>query len=107
MSDDWTFVGHVDEIDPDRQLLRVEARGEPVCIGRTKEGIFAVHDACTHAQACLSDGWLEGNNVVCPLHQGSFDMRSGAAVDSPAVEALRTFAVRVDGGQIYVKSADD
>lgn len=101
------MVGRVDDIDPDRKLLQVEAFGELICIGQTENGVFAVHDVCTHAYACLSEGWIEGNTVVCPLHQGSFDLCSGDAVESPAIEALRTFAVRVDDGLIYVKPKGD
>src|SRR3712207_7511553 len=30
--------------------------------------IFAIDDTCTHQDASLADGWLEGCEVECPLH---------------------------------------
>ena len=27
---------------------------------------YATHNACTHAHALLSDGWLEGDIIECP-----------------------------------------
>ncbi len=107
MSDDWALVGRVDELDLESKLQQVEAFGELICLGKTASGVFAVHDVCTHGYACLSEGWVEGNTVVCPLHQGSFDVCSGEPVESPAIEPLRTFAVRVDNGLLYVKPKGD
>ena len=38
---------------------------------------FCTDNICTHAFALLTDGWLEGHVIECPLHGGQFDIRTG------------------------------
>ena len=40
--------------------------------------------------------------VVCPYHQGKFDVRDGKVMAAPPYEDLRTFPVRVTGDDIEV-----
>lgn len=68
------------------------------------EGAFYVTDAqCTHAQANLCDGYLDGHIIECPLHQGCFDVRTGAPKGAPVTEALRTYDCRVEGDQLWIR----
>ena len=60
-------------------------------------------DICTHAYARLSDGWLDRNEIECPLHAGRFDVKTGAATAPPCVDPVKTYPVRVDGDEIQVK----
>ena len=66
---------------------------------------YATDNICTHAHALLSDGWLEGGIIECPLHGGSFEVKTGKGVTAPITCDLRTFAVRVQGNDIEVKVA--
>lgn len=78
----------------------------PVSVFHTDTGeLFAVDDTCTHQAASLADGWLEGCEVECPLHAAVFDLRTGEADGLIAREPLRTHAVAVEDGQIYVTVA--
>ena len=55
----------------------------PIAVFHTEEGeLFALDDTCTHQDASLADGWVEGCEVECPLHALKFDLRTGA-VDAP------------------------
>lgn len=59
----------------------------PVSVFHTDDGeVFAIDDTCTHQDASLADGWLEGCEVECPLHASKFDLRTGA-VDAPLGQA--------------------
>ena len=62
---------------------------------------YATSDMCTHALAWLSEGYLEDHLIECPLHQGLFDIRTGAAAGAPCTEAIRTFPVRVEDGYLF------
>ena len=42
------------------------------------------------------------NVVECPMHSAQFDYRTGAALRSPACEALKTYPVKVEGDDVYV-----
>ena len=62
------------------QLMAVEANGAEIVLACVGGEVFALDALCSHAHGYLDEGWLEGCTVVCPLHAGSFDLRSGAPV---------------------------
>jgi len=63
---------------------------------------FAVDDTCTHQDASLADGWLDGCAVECPLHASCFDLRTGKPSGPPAKTPVRTHEVTVVDGTVYV-----
>jgi apoptosis-inducing factor 3 len=64
--------------------------------------LYATHNICTHAQALLSDGWLEGDVIECPLHGGRFEVKTGKGLGAPITCDLKTFPVRVEGDAVQV-----
>jgi nitrite reductase/ring-hydroxylating ferredoxin subunit len=64
---------------------------------------FAISDICTHAEASLSEGQVDGETVECPLHGACFDLRTGEALTPPAIEPVQTFRVVVQDDDIYVE----
>jgi nitrite reductase/ring-hydroxylating ferredoxin subunit len=85
------------------EVLGVEVAGRSIALYATDEGIFATDNICTHAYACLSDGWLDGDVIECPLHAARFDIRTGKVLDPPATDDLKTYPVRVVGDEIQVR----
>ena len=65
--------------------------------------MFAIDDTCTHQDASLADGWLEGCAVECPLHASCFDLRTGMPSGPPAKTPVRTHPVTVVDGTVYVQ----
>lgn len=74
----------------------------PVAIYNLGGELFATHNICTHAYACLSDGYLDGDKIECPLHQGLFDIRTGKAEEGPVDEDLKVYQVKREGGKVLV-----
>jgi len=97
----WIKVATLADV-PEGSTRLVEAGGEPVCLYNFGGTICATQDTCTHAQASLSDGFMDGDLIECPLHQATFDVRTGKAMSPPATEDLRVYPVRVDGDEISV-----
>lgn len=85
------------------EVLGVELAGRSIALYATDGGIFATDNICTHAYACLSDGWLDGEVIECPLHAARFDVRTGKVMDPPATEDLKSYEVRVVDGEIQVR----
>jgi nitrite reductase/ring-hydroxylating ferredoxin subunit len=85
------------------EVLGVEVGGRSIALYAADDGIFATDNICTHAYACLSDGWLDGEVIECPLHAARFDIRTGKVLDPPATEDLKTYQVRVVGDEIQVR----
>jgi 3-phenylpropionate/trans-cinnamate dioxygenase ferredoxin component len=77
----------------------------PVAVFRTEDGaVFAIDDTCTHQDASLSDGWVDGCEVECPLHSSRFDLRTGKVDAPPAKLPVRTYPVVVRDGTIFVEA---
>jgi nitrite reductase/ring-hydroxylating ferredoxin subunit len=66
------------------------------------DGIFVSMARCTHGAADLCDGHFDGTFIECPLHQGLFDVRNGAAKSAPARRPLRMYDARVVNGMVQV-----
>ncbi|GAB3288399.1 bifunctional 3-phenylpropionate/cinnamic acid dioxygenase ferredoxin subunit [Parasphingorhabdus pacifica] len=74
----------------------------PIAVFNVDGELYAIDDTCSHQDASLSDGWLEGCAVECPLHAACFDLRTGQPSGPPAKKPVRTHAVSIEEGLIYV-----
>ncbi|GGO50777.1 bifunctional 3-phenylpropionate/cinnamic acid dioxygenase ferredoxin subunit [Streptomyces lasiicapitis] len=74
----------------------------PVAVFNADGALYAVDDTCSHQDASLSEGWLEGCLVECPLHAATFDLRTGQPTCLPARRPVRTHRVSVVDGTIHV-----
>ena len=96
------LVARVAEI-PDGEGLQIHVPDHaPIALFRTDSGVFALDDTCTHAAASMAEGYVEGEEVECPIHQGRFDLATGRAVCFPVTEALRTYQVSIVGDEVFV-----
>jgi nitrite reductase/ring-hydroxylating ferredoxin subunit len=84
-------------------MLAVEAGGRKIALFHLDDDSWhAIANVCTHAYALLTDGWLDGDCIECPLHAGRFDVRTGAAMGAPADEDVATYRVRLEGADVLV-----
>ena len=74
-----------------------------IALYRLDGRIHALDDVCTHALALLSQGFVEGGAVECPLHGARFDIATGRCLAPPATVDLRTYEVRIEGGEVFVR----
>jgi naphthalene 1,2-dioxygenase system ferredoxin subunit len=83
--------------------IAVTVDGHEIALFKTATGVFATDNACTHGPARLCEGWIEGDEVECPLHQGRFDLHTGTVTCGPASQDLRCWPVRMEGGRVYIQ----
>jgi nitrite reductase/ring-hydroxylating ferredoxin subunit len=103
----WMRVGEVGEVARGA-MKAVSAAGYHLALYHLDDGTWcASENICTHAAARLTDGWLEGWIVECPLHGGRFDLRSGAGLGAPIEEDLALFPVRVENGAVLVQLPEE
>jgi 3-phenylpropionate/trans-cinnamate dioxygenase ferredoxin subunit len=96
-------IARLDDFPPDGLLAATLADGTPVCLVRHDDRVYALHDRCTHAEYSLSAGeLLPDGTVQCLWHGATFDCRTGGVCRGPATEPVRTFAVRVVDGEVWV-----
>jgi nitrite reductase/ring-hydroxylating ferredoxin subunit len=85
------------------QMRGLVLNGVDLVLVRTKDGLYAMDNQCTHGAARLSEGRLRGVRVICPLHGASFDCRSGAVLALPARDPQRAYPTRILDGWIEVE----
>ena len=105
MSENWIRICAADEID-EEDVKRFDHDGKTYCIYNTPEGFFATDGLCTHEDQHLSDGFVFDTVIECPLHQGSFDIRTGEALTAPVCINLKTWPVKVEAGTIFLGVGD-
>lgn len=102
MNETWTKVANATDV-PEEGTLPVQLGHQAVCLYKLSGRIFATHDTCTHGQASLADGFIEGEEIACPLHQGRFHIPTGKAVGLPCTQDIRSYAVKIENGAVLIK----
>lgn len=87
---------------PEGEVKGLKIGGNPILLGRVGGQFYAIGGICTHKQVLIEDGELDGWVVRCQRHDGGFDIRTGKAVRPPAVTAVPTYEVKVEGGRVLV-----
>jgi 3-phenylpropionate/trans-cinnamate dioxygenase ferredoxin subunit len=76
--------------------------GAPVVLVRQGEQVYALADVCSHAEIALSEGEVTRKGLECWLHGSCFDLCTGQPSSPPASEPVDTYAVTIDGDDVYV-----
>lgn len=105
MNDAFTKVARTTELSPGK-MIRVHVNGHAILLANVDGTYYATDDLCTHEDASLSTGCLQGEFVKCPLHGSRFDLKTGQAMEDPAEDDLRTYPVKIAGEEILVGGAD-
>lgn len=93
----------VAEVEPDQPLQVVVEGHEPFAIYNVDGGIFVTDDYCTHGRASLSDeGEQDGFRITCTWHDGAFDVRTGAVLERPCTEPLKTYPAILRDGEVFI-----
>lgn len=98
---DWVRVARVADC-PVGTLKAVDADGNAVVLANVDGAICALQDRCSHEEYPLSDGELDGDQVVCSYHGARFDACSGACRALPAVLPVKSYPVDVRDGEVFV-----
>ncbi len=88
---------------PEDDVTGVAVAGRDLALYTVGAAVYATDNLCTHGHARLCDGFLEGHEIECPLHQGRFDVRNGQPTCAPVTESLRSYPVKVEGGRVFVQ----
>lgn len=98
---EWIDAAAVGDL-PQDDVIGVRVAGRDIALYSVDGEVYATDNICTHGQARLCDGFLEGHEIECPLHQGKFDVRSGKPTCAPVTEHIRTYPVRIEASRVYL-----
>jgi len=94
-------IAPVDDL-PGGERLFVEIEGKPIVIFNIAGQFFSIGDVCSHDDGPVGEGDIEDYNIVCPRHGGEFDLRTGKAMQLPAVVDIPAYPVQVRDGIIFL-----
>ena len=100
--DEWIDVAPESGFPPGSRRC-VAAGGTPIAVFNIAGVYYAIEDVCSHEAETLSDGAVDGCDIVCPRHGARFSLATGAALSPPAYEPVATFPVRVANGMVQVR----
>jgi ferredoxin-nitrite reductase len=82
------------------KLVRV--KGEEMAVFKNDGKLYGIQNTCPHEGGQLCNGWIEGGEVVCPLHGYKFDLRTGACSTDPKLK-VKVFCLIAQGEQVAVE----
>ncbi len=101
MTTNWIDAAARDDV-PEDDVMGLAVAGRDIALYGVGGEVFATDNICTHGHARLCDGFLEGLEIECPLHQGKFDVRNGKPTCAPVTEPLRSYPVKIEGGRVWL-----
>jgi len=102
MTESWIAVIDRSEV-PEGDVIGLVVADRDIALYEVEGDIFATDNLCTHGKARMSDGFLDGREIECPLHQGKFDVCTGKALCAPLTEDIRRYPVRIDDGRVWLQ----
>lgn len=98
---EWSRISGDKGLRPGERAV-VALDGEQVLVIRTMERTYAMSNRCPHLGCGLSKGRLEGDTLICPCHDWSFDIRDGRFTSAPEIR-LDTYDCRMEGNEIWLR----
>jgi 3-phenylpropionate/trans-cinnamate dioxygenase ferredoxin subunit len=103
----WETIFKESEID-DNSVRDVTIKGTPLLVAKAKGNIYVTDLYCTHEATSLSEGFIEGCNIICSAHFASFNLKTGNVVSGPEgenepIKNLKTYKTKIENGMIMVE----
>lgn len=98
----WHDVGAMKDLTED-QPISAKVGDTEIGVYLVGSKVHAIEDVCPHAYALLSQGFVMGEEVECPLHGAMFNIASGKCTKEPGGRDLKVYPVKVEGERILLE----
>ncbi len=97
-----TKIAVWDELTPLEPTYALVANVDLVVIRwADQDEVSVLYGRCLHRGALLSDGHVDGENLICGVHNWDYGFRTGVSSYKPS-ERLQRFEAWIDDGAVYV-----
>jgi Na+-transporting NADH:ubiquinone oxidoreductase subunit F len=84
-------------------VIRFDHRRKSYALIRDAAGVLHATDGfCTHGNVHLSGGWVKGDFIECPKHNGRFFLADGSPARTPVCRGLATYPMEERGGRLWL-----
>jgi len=101
---DYIAIAAADELKP-AQMKRIVVDGKRLLLCNSAGSLYCVDEMCSHEDYSLYLGCIKDGKIKCSLHGSYFDLVSGKPTCEPADVPIRTYALKIEAGQVWVKSS--
>jgi 3-phenylpropionate/trans-cinnamate dioxygenase ferredoxin component len=105
---DWSDVALVKNFGPGKTRL-INIGGVDIAVINLAGEYFAIEDVCSHDESPMlgcgleAEDVLNGDEIICPRHGASFNIKTGAPLTPPAYESIATFPTRIFNGMVQIR----
>jgi nitrite reductase/ring-hydroxylating ferredoxin subunit len=97
----WIVVGDLSEIAEGRAIIGASPGGERIAVFRSKGGLSAVSNICSHQNGPVGEGKVVLGFITCPWHGYQYRPEDGCS-PPPFRERIRKYRVRLQGSAVLV-----
>ncbi|MGK9452270.1 nitrite reductase small subunit NirD [Acidithiobacillus caldus] len=97
----WFPLGKVSDVPSGGGRYAETPVGQIAVLCNEDGELFAVHNHCPHRGGPLSEGFVSGKTVFCPLHNWQIDLESGKALP-PDQGCVKTFLLKTENDEIWL-----
>ena len=90
---------------PQRKPIAALVEGVDLVIVRWDDNISVLYGRCQHRGALMADGYIEGENLICGVHQWDYRFDSGVSAYNNE-EFLPKFDSWIENDELYVDSQE-
>ncbi|KAF4693389.1 Apoptosis-inducing factor 3 [Perkinsus olseni] len=99
---EWVKLGGNDEFENGEMYEMQVGENRKILITRTKDGrLYCTGALCSHYGFPLKKGIFLNDTVVCPLHDATFDIKTGEPLRGPGLDAIPTYKIEVREDGVY------
>lgn len=100
------FLCQISEPSEEEGFL-VEFPDRPaVAVFKYDDKFHVINDKCSHGNASLCEGEVDGCEVECPFHAGAFNFITGEPTAAPCTIPMRVYATRIIDAKLYMVTDD-
>lgn len=82
--------------------IKVRVDGTDVAIFQVGDSYYVTQDLCSHGPGSLCEGYVDGDEIECPFHQGKFSIITGKPTAAPCTEPLKIWPVLLRDNKIMI-----
>jgi len=97
----WIVVGDLSEIAEGRAIIGAAPGGERIAVFRSKGGLSAVSNVCSHQNGPIGEGKVVIGFITCPWHGYQYRPEDGCS-PPPFRERIRKYRVQLRGSSVLV-----